>query len=370
MKRSNRRSLSEKRWFAMVIPAWAVSFAVCTVVYAEEREKNGKNGGRAPSLSDSRPPDRHEVPRAFTAAIEKAQARTVKIYGGQIGREPGYATGMVVSADGQIVTASSPLLSAEQIRVVFADGTHLTASVVRRNTELSLALLKAERATPDHFDLATPAELRQGDWLLAVSNAFGVAGGREQLSVTLGVLSMRTALDARRGAQDFDYRGDALVLDAITSNPGAAGGAVVDAQGRLAGMLGRVIESRATGTRLSYAVPVEILSKFVADKLEAPAPVNVAAAADLGVRLFALSGPRAAAYIDRVVDGSPAAKAGLKPDDLVLDVNGQRVANVGDYNRIVRALPADKPVTIKVKRKNEIVEVQLTPAKPADIKSP
>jgi serine protease Do len=236
--------------------------------------------------------------------------------------------------------------------------------------ELSLALLKVDRPTPVHFDLAAPAEPRQGDWLLAVSNAFGVASGREPLSVTLGVLSLRTTLDARRGSQDFDYRGDALVLDSITSNPGAAGGAVVNAEGRLAGMLGRIIESRGTGTRLSYAVPTSLLAKFVADKIDAPAAANIAASADLGVRLFALSGPRAAAYIDRIIDGSPAAKAGLKPDDLVLEVGGQRVANVGDFNRIVRAFAADKPVDIKVKRKNEIVEARLTPAVPAPEKSP
>jgi len=302
------------------------------------------------------------IPHAFAPAVERAQARCVKIYGGKIGREPGYATGVVVSADGQIVTASSPLLSAEEIRVVLADGTHLNATVVRRNIDLSLALLKVERPTPDHFDLASAAETRQGDWLLAVSNAFGVASGRERLSVTLGILSMRTALDARRGVQDFDYSGDALVLDSITSNPGAAGGAVVDMEGRLVGMLGRVIESRSTGTRLSYAVPCELLAKFVADKIEAPVAAPAASKLDLGIRLFALSGSQAAPYIDRVLPGSPAATAGLQPDDLVLDVGGRRVANVGEYNRIVRGLPADQPVVIRVKRKNEIKEFQLTPS--------
>ena len=301
------------------------------------------------------------VPRVFARAIDIAQARTVKIYGGKIGREPGYATGVVVSADGQIVTATSPLLSAEQIRVVLASGLHLNAQVVRRNAELSLALIKVDTSTPDHFDLSQPAEPCCGDWLLAVSNAFGVASGREQLSVTLGVLSMRTALDARRGTQDFDYRGDALLLDAITSNPGAAGGAVVNVNGALVGMLGRVIESRSTGTRVSYAVPREVLAKFVADKIDAPSPALLAGPVDLGVRLFALSGPRAAPYIDRVVAGSPAASAGLKPDDLVLDVNGQRIGSAGDYNRIARELPADQVVILRVKRKNKIIETRLTP---------
>ena len=348
MSRSSRQT-------ARALRRWAFVAAVQVIVILPAAVSPGQE------YKGLTPPARQEVPRAFAAAIELAQARTVKIYGGQIGREPGYATGLIVSADGQILTATSPLLSAEQIRVVLPSGVHHLATVLRRNTDLSLALIKIEKPTPTHFELSQPAAIRQGDWVLAVSNAFGVASGREQLSVTLGVLSLRTTLDARRGAQDFDYRGDALVLDSITSNPGAAGGAVVDTQGRLAGMLGRVIESRGTGTRLSYAVPTEILARFVADKLEAPAPVPATATADLGVRLFALSGSRAAAYIDRIVEGSPAAKAGLKPDDLVLEVDGQRIANVGDYNRIVRTLATDKPVTMRVKRKNEILEVRLTP---------
>ena len=347
MSRNSWWTFRAARQCALVAAGQVVVLMAVAVLSGQE------NGGLTP-------PARQEVPRAFAAAIELAQTRTVKIYGGQIGREPGYATGLIVSADGQILTATSPLLSAEQIRVVLPSGVHHLATVVRRNTDLSLALIKIEKPTPTHFELSQPPAVRQGDWVLAVSNAFGVASGREQLSVTLGVLSLRTTLDARRGAQDFDYRGDALILDSITSNPGAAGGAVVDIQGRLAGMLGRVIESRGTGTRLSYAVPTEILAKFVADKLEAPAPI--AATADLGVRLFALSGARAAAYIDRIVEGSPAAKAGLKPDDLVLEVDGQRISNIGDFNRIVRTLATDKPVTMRVKRKNEILELRLTPA--------
>lgn len=344
MKRnSNRTSSAMRTRLALSVAAPLLLLSIAS------------RGQTAPPVADA-----PSVPRAFAQAIEKAQARTVKIYGGKIGREPGYATGVIVSADGQIVTATSPLLSAEQIRVVLANGLHLNAQVVRRNNELSLALIKVDVPTPDHFDLSQATELRMGDWLLAVSNAFGVASGKEQLSVTLGVLSMRTALDARRGTQDFDYRGDALILDAITSNPGAAGGAVVSTSGALVGMLGRVIESRGTGTRVSYAVPRETLAKFVANKVEAPSPAPLAGPVDLGVRLFALSGARAAPYIDRVVAGSPAASAGLKPDDLVLDVNGQRVASVGDYNRIVRELPAGQVVILRVKRKNEIIEARLT----------
>src|SRR5207237_2339300 len=134
--------------------------------------------------------------------------------------------------------------------------------------------------------------------------------------VNIGVLSLRLPIDARRGVQDSPYQAEAILYDAITSNPGAEGGAVVTADGKLVGMIGRVIESKSSGTRLNYAVPADLLAKFVSGEESPPVTPtsNSAVKADLGIRLFALGGRRGPAYIDRVTPGSPAASAGLKTD--------------------------------------------------------
>ncbi|MCE9544596.1 MAG: trypsin-like peptidase domain-containing protein [Planctomycetia bacterium] len=301
-------------------------------------------------------------PGAFAAAIAFAQPRTVKVYGGKIGREPGFATGLIVDAEGHILTAAAALLGSDQLHVVLSDGSHHPAKIVRRSPELSVALLKIEAPTPNFFDLAKPGTAKQGDWVLAISNAFGVAEGREPLSASLGVLSLRTTLQARRGVEDFEYTGDALLLDVITGNPGVAGGALINADGQLIGMLGKIIESRATGARLNYAVPVEPLARFLAnDSPVSPQPAAPSGEVELGLRLFATSGLRSAAYVDRVLPHSAAEEAGLKPDDLVLDIADQNIATAADYRRIVKTLVAGKPVTMRVKRKNEIVTVTITP---------
>lgn len=301
-----------------------------------------------------------EQPSAFAKAIENAQQRTVKIYGAGIARVAGYASGVIVSGDGHVLTAQGVYLASQRLRVGLADGSVHPAKVIRRSLSLQVALLKIEQPTPNYFDLTDQPTIRRGDWVLAVSNAFKVADGPEPLSVSLGVVSLRTRVEAKRGVQDIDYQGDALMIDAITSNPGAPGGALVTTDGRLAGMIGRIIESRRTNTRINYAVPVDQLQQFMAgESPETPAEMNEKAT--LGIRLFTLSGLRGPAYVDRVSPGSPAAAATLQADDLIVSIDGQVVRDVRDYQQKVDRLQVGKKVKLVIKRRGKVIEVAITP---------
>lgn len=303
-----------------------------------------------------------EAPGGFSAASDIAQARTAKILGGAIGRTPGYATGLIVSPRGEILTSQGSFLNVDNLRVILPDGGEHQARVVRRSNALQTALLKIEAETPQFFNLSEQANVESGDWILAVSNAFKVADGAEPLSVNVGVISLKTKLDARRGFSEFPYEGDVFLIDAITSNPGAAGGAVVDLRGRLVGMIGKVIEGKTTNTRLNYALPADQLADFVAGKEAAPMIVSSSQQkGDLGVRLFALGGRKAPAFIDRVLPGSPAAVAGVKSDDLVISLAGEAVANGGDFQRLSDDVKAGQEVVLEVKRKNMVLMFRLTP---------
>ena len=299
------------------------------------------------------------------AALAHAQKRCVRIYGGGAGREHGYATGLIVSPEGLIVTAQGIYLSDGRLRVLLPDGTRHEAEVVRSSEGLQAALLKVDAKTPHYFELAAESPVRQGDWVLAVSNAFNVAAGDEALSATLGVVSLRAEMAARHRTQDVPYVGELLLIDAITSNPGAPGGALVTLDGRLAGMLGKLFQSTSTNTRINYAVPVELLRPFVEGKptVDAVAPPNAPGkgGAYVGIRLFTLSGKKAPAYVDRVSAGSPAQQAGIRKDDLVLSVGGTVVRNCREYDDAVKALPPGKPVVLLVKRKKSIEAITLTP---------
>ncbi len=305
---------------------------------------------------------------SFADSVEYAQQRTVKVYGASIGLVTGFGTGIIVSDDGRILTSLGVHLTAQRIRVGLPDGTLHEAKLERRAEALQVALLKIDAATPEYFQLSEKPVAQKGDWVLAVSNAFKVADGPEPLSVNLGVVSLRTRLEARRGAQDVDYEGDVLLIDAITSNPGAAGGAVVTQDGKLAGMIGKILEGKTTNTRLNYAVPSDFLFRFLSGESFEPARTTVAAAgkAVLGIRLFKLGGIRSPAYVDRVESGSPAAEAKIQSDDLIVTVAGNSIRDIRDYDAVVKTLRPNEEITIVIKRGNKLMQIQLTPAAEED----
>lgn len=309
------------------------------------------------------------VGQVFEGALAAAQQRCVKIYGAAAGAEAGYATGLIVSSDGLILTAHGIYLAGSAIRVVTPDGVTHQATIVRRSEPLQSALLKIDAKTPVWFDLPKKPAAQQGDWVLSVSNLFQVADGKEELSVNLGVVSLRTPIEARHRTQDSPYRADALLVDAITSNPGAPGGAVVDADGKLVGMIGKILESTNTNTRINYAIPADLLYPFVHEQtgdvaISKPGPPVSASntqTASLGIRPFLLSGKRSPAYIDSVVPGSAAARAGLKKDDLIMAIGGDTVKDIRDYERATAQLRPGAEVTFLVKRKQDILELKVTP---------
>ncbi len=297
----------------------------------------------------------------FRKAIAAAQAKTVKVYGATAGRVDGYASGVIISADGKIITMQGVFLEGQNVRVTLPDGVTHPATVLKRDRILQIALLKIEQKTPDYFNISDKQVGEKGDWVVTLSNAFKVADGVEPLSVNLGVISLRTAMRAELNDRDVAYDGPMVLIDAITSNPGAAGGAVVSIEGALVGVIGKVINSSETNTRLNYAVPAEVIFDFVSGKQRTPTAVAASQGkpGDLGVRLFKLGGRRSPAYIDRVVAKSPAAKAGLRADDLVIRLSGEKVATVADFSKLMQNVKAGDEVIILVTRGNKVIRVPL-----------
>lgn len=300
----------------------------------------------------------------FSTAIEIGQARMVQVIGAGAGRVEGYGTGIVVSPDGLLVTSQGVFLDGQSVKVILADGTTHEATVLRRDRELQLALLKIEHSTPEYFELSAGPVGEQGDWIVAVNNAFKVADRHEPLSVMLGIIALRTSLEARLNERDVAYRGELVLLDAITSNPGAAGGAVLTLEGRLVGVVGKIINSSETNTRLNYAVPVHLVAEFVAGgRAGDPAAAEpTQRKADLGIRILELGGRKNPAYIDRLIAGGPAATAGLLPDDLIVSIGGEKIGTVRDFIQVVDRLPPGQEVIIVVKRGLELLRVPLVPA--------
>jgi len=307
------------------------------------------------------------APNTLSPALARVSPAVVKLYGTGMGRAHGYGTGVLVSADGNILTTRSLLSSAETVRVVLSDGREFEGKSVRNDEYRELALLKIDGKDLPFITPSKTDHLQVGDAVAAIGNWFKVADGDEAPSVNRGILSTRTTLNARRLVQPVDYAGPILVYDAITANPGAAGGPLMDIDGNFVGLVGKVVESADTNTRLNYALPGEELSDFLGNKAsEATATTQRSAPgaeADIGVRLSRMGYRHVSAYIDRVRPGSPAASAGLRGEDLIVAIDGRRIADAEACEEAIRRLMPGQKATLVVKRGSEFLNIDVVPEK-------
>ena len=315
------------------------------------------------SLVDAQ--DRNAEGGFFQTLSAEAQPKMVKVFGAGAGRVDGFATGIIVSDDGKIITTQGVFLDGREVRVVTSDGVSYPATILRRNRVSQMALLKINRGTPDYFELTSEPVGEKGDFVVALTNAFKVADHEEPLSATAGVISLRSTIEAWLNKRDLAYAGELVLIDAITSNPGAGGGAVIMGDGRLVGMVGKVIKGSETNTRLNYAIPSSVLLEFVNGTLEETSQKETvkksAGNADLGIKLFKLGGRSDPAYIDRVRRGTPAKEVGLKADDMIVSLGGEQIGTVKDYEQALQKLHPGEEVFIIVKRGRELKRIAITP---------
>jgi serine protease Do len=307
---------------------------------------------------------------SYSTVITTVQPKIVKLFGaGGLGGLEHYQTGFLVSADGHVLTVWSYVLDADSVSVVLDDGRRMQGELVGADPRLELAVLKIDAQDLPHFSLAEAVKLRAGDRVLAFGNLFGVAAGDEAASVLHGQVAATTSLAARRGAFATPYRGNVYVVDAMTNNPGAAGGALTDRHGRLAGLVGKELRNSQDNTWLNYAIPVSELAGAVDDILAgksrpreadtARRPLEPATWAQLGILLVPDVVARTPPYIDRVIPGSPAAKADLRPDDLILFINGRVASSIRALNDELSLTDRIDEVRLVVQRGQDVLEVSL-----------
>jgi serine protease Do len=300
------------------------------------------------------------------------QPKIAKLYGaGGLRGLEAYQSGMLISAQGHLLTAWSYVLDGDSVTVVLDDGRRFEAQHVAADPLTEIAVLKFDPG-PDplpHFDLKEARSAEPGERVLAFSNLFGIATGDEPVSMLQGFVTAVAPLDARRGAFDTPYRGDVYVVDAAANNPGAAGGALTDSQGRLLGMLGKELRSNITGTWLNYALPVKAFAPAVDDILagrftppdlrDADLPDRPLSLAAVGIVLVPDVVTRTPPYVDRVLPGSPAARTGIRPDDLLVMIDSQVTSSCRDAAEWIRRIESGAAVRIAVLRKGAFLEFTL-----------
>jgi serine protease Do len=305
------------------------------------------------------------------AALAEVQLKIVKLYGaGGYQRLDAYGTGFLVSAGGHVVTSWGPLLDADPVTAVLSDGRRLNASLVGADPDWGLAVLKlaAGDAELPHFNLGEAVNVGPGDRILAFSNMFRVAAGDEPVSVMHGIVLAETPVSARRGRFDVNLDTAVYVLDAVTNNPGAAGGVIVTLDGRLAGMIGRELRSGDSETWLNYALPAAMIGSRVESMLSGeiaaaganPRPSEtVRRPVDIGLVMVPDVTVRTPAYTADVVPGSVAEAVGLRREDLIVFVNGSAVRSIRELTAALSAAEPGDELTLVVRREGRLETVRL-----------
>jgi serine protease Do len=273
----------------------------------------------------------------------------------RIGRRGG-GSGVVVTPDGFLLSNAHVVSSRGRVRATFTDGSETSVSVIGADPLSDLAVLRADG---DGFVAATlgdAAELRVGQLVVAIGNPNGFAG-----SVTAGVVSaLGRSLPARDGTA-MRVIDDMIQTDAAL-NPGNSGGALADSSGRVIG-----INTAVAGVGLGLAVPInahtrKIVGELMRDGRVRRAWIGIAGGArPLPPVVAASLGRDRAVEVVEVVGDSPASRAGLRPEDLIVAIDGSPVRGVDDLQRLMDGGRIGADVALTVVRAGVSREVAIRP---------
>src|SRR5690242_2099345 len=277
------------------------------------------------------------------------------VAGLRVGRR-GAGSGVVITPDGFLLTCAHVIAGRARARASFTDGSDVEVSLVGADRLSDLALLRAGSARLPAAELGDAAELRVGQLVVAIGNPHGYEG-----SVTAGVVSaLGRSLPARDGSATRVID-DVIQTDAAL-NPGNSGGALVDGRGKVVG-----INTAVAGIGLGLAVPINsttrrIISALMRDGRVRRAWIGIAGGArPLPPRVAATVGRDRAIEVVEVIDGSPADRAGLRAEDLIVGVDGEPVRGVDDLQRLMTGERIGVACALEVVRAGSARTMSLVP---------
>lgn len=267
-------------------------------------------------------------------------------------RGSGAGSASVFTSDGLLLTSAHVVAGAGRggrVSAVFADGTDTVVDVIGRDPLSDLAVLRARGPVPAPVELGDAATLQVGQLVVAVGNPHGLAG-----SVTAGVVSaLGRSLPTRAGRVV-----DEVIQTDAALNPGNSGGALADAGGRLVG-----VNTAVAGVGLGLAVPINATTRRIIATLTAHGRVRRAWLGIASVRqtlppaLRERFQQREGLHVAEVVEGSAAARAGIRVGDIVVAVDGAPVRSTTELTRRMVEDAIGTPIEVTVWRNGALVDV-------------
>ncbi|MDI9332347.1 MAG: trypsin-like peptidase domain-containing protein [Alphaproteobacteria bacterium] len=273
------------------------------------------------------------------------------------GPQAGLGSGVIVSPEGYILTNNHVIEGADEIEVILTDRRRARAQVIGTDPDSDLAVLRIELDRLPVITWGKSEQLQVGDQVLAIGNPFGVGQ-----TVTSGIVSALGR--SQLGINTFE---NFIQTDAAI-NPGNSGGALVDIQGHLMG-INTAIYSRSGGSMgIGFAIPGQTARQVLEGLIKdghvtrgwigvEPQDLSPELAQNFGLPL------RESVVVTGVLQNGPAARAGIRPGDALIRVEGAEVTNVSELLSAVSALKPGDPATFKILRRDRELELSVTPAR-------
>jgi S1-C subfamily serine protease len=300
---------------------------------------------------------------AYSSAVSTAAARLIpsvaslRVERRNGGWGGGTGSAVAFTPDGFLVTNAHVVAGAERGTATFVDGDEFGFEVVGRDPLSDLAVVRAAGSDLVAAPFGDAARLRVGQLVVAIGNPLGFAG-----SVTAGVVSALGRSLAARDGQASRLVENVIQTDAAL-NPGNSGGALADIRGRVVG-----INTAVAGVGLGLAVPVDAATRLILAALMRDGRVRraylgiVGGTRRLPPALATRLGRTAGLEVVQLLDGSPAATAGVRAGDIIVSLDGRPIAGVGDLQRSLVGDLVGRSIDVTLERDGTIADIALTPA--------
>jgi S1-C subfamily serine protease len=311
------------------------------------------------------PPTEEEALDAYSRIVVGVVERVSRSIGslrvmrrGRGGRVPaGAGSAVALTPDGFLLTSAHVVSGPGRSgRVAFVDGRELSFEIVGLDRLSDLAVLRADGDDLAPAELGEAEKLRVGQLVVAIGNPQGFAG-----SVTAGVVSaLGRSLPARSG-RTVRYIDNVIQTDAAL-NPGNSGGGLLDSSGRVVG-----INTAVAGVGLGLAVPIntatrQIIGALMRDGRVRRAYIGIAGGPrPLPPQARVRIGRPAALEVVEVAEGSPAQRAGLRPEDLIVELGGRPVERADDVQRLMNEAAIDRPLPARLLRGDRWLDLEIYP---------
>jgi len=317
-------------------------------------------GARADSYHDAVRKAMPSVVNIFTSKEVRARRNPLlndplfrRFFGDELQKATSLGSGVIVSPAGYILTNNHVVESADEIEIAFSDGKKLLAKVVGSDPETDLAVLRVEAQNLPAITFGSSDNLRVGDIVLAIGNPLGIGQ-----TVTSGIVSAlgRSGL----GINTFEN----FVQTDAAINQGNSGGALVDARGNLVGINTAILSQTGGSIGIGLAIPAS-MAKTVMEQI---IKTGIVTRGWIGVELQPITPALAESFrldtlegviINGVLSGGPADRAGIKPGDVLVAIDGKPVIDPQSVLNLVTGIAPGSEARMKMKRKGQDLEIAL-----------